>query len=125
MPWLPILQAVCLLLTAFTLAFTLAHAAELPGKMRLDKAQYLAVHGFLLVAAMQATYWLAIHPVNKFWLANESLPRASAGFFGVGKAPRGSGADDAWKAFRDRWEYAHAARAAMAFVLLCIHVVAQ
>ncbi|WP_407351237.1 anthrone oxygenase family protein [Luteimonas sp. R10] len=150
------------------MAFALAHAAELPGKLRLDKTAYLATQpiyhpGFtiggiseplailalaalswlvrddridlllvlaslVLVSCMQVVYWLAVHPVNKFWLADRALPPVSAGFFGLGKAPSGSGAgvDKAWRGLRDRWEYAHAARAVLAFVafvLLGLHVV--
>jgi uncharacterized membrane protein YfbV (UPF0208 family) len=163
---LQIMQVACLFLVACTMTFSLAHAAELPGKMRLDKAQYLAVQpiyhpGFTiggigeplailalawlvlliardgdafalscaslaLVVGMQAIYWLAIHPVNKFWLADRPLPKASAGFFGFGRALRDSGSGEDWKRLRNRWEYAHAARAVLAvlaFVLLCIDVV--
>ena len=34
---------VCLLLTAIAMALSLAHVAEMPGKMRLDRESYLAV----------------------------------------------------------------------------------
>lgn len=37
------LQVLCLLLVAIGLALTLAHALELPGKRRLDRATYAAV----------------------------------------------------------------------------------
>jgi hypothetical protein len=39
----PILQVISVLLVAVAMAFALAHAAELPGKMRLSKETYLAV----------------------------------------------------------------------------------
>ncbi|WP_223115398.1 DUF1772 domain-containing protein [Luteimonas suaedae] len=164
--WMAGVQLLCLVLVACAMAFALAHAAELPGKLRLDKTAYLATQpiyhpGFtiggaseplailalavltwmvrtdgadrllviaslVLVLGMQIVYWLAVHPINKFWLADRSLPPVSAGFFGLGKAPRDSGVDRSWRAFRDRWEYAHLARASLAFaafVLLCLHVV--
>lgn len=164
--WLQVLQALCLVLVACVMAFTLAHAAELPGKMRLDKPEYLAIQpiyhpGYtlggiseplailalaalvyrvhadggnvllpvaclVLAIAVQIVFWLAVHPVNKFWLAAEELPEASAGFFGIGRSANGTVAGEGWRALRDRWEYGHAVRAALAFVaflLLAVHVV--
>jgi hypothetical protein len=38
-----VLQVVAVILVAVALTFALAHAAELPGKMRLSKEAYLAV----------------------------------------------------------------------------------
>ena len=153
-----VLQTLTLLVVACAMAFSLAHAAEMPGKMKLDKAQYFAVQkiyhpGFtiggiseplaivalaalwfasgravlvagsaLLVAAMQVVYWFAVHPVNKVWLGGESLPRASAGFFGLGGA---AGTDRDWSRLRKRWEYAHAVRACLsmlALLLVALHV---
>lgn len=147
------LQTTALVVFALALGFALAHAAELPGKLRLDRRTYLAVQpmyhpGFTVggfseplsifvlawlwwrwpeadaarigisaalagAVAMQAVYWLAIHPINRFWLKDQTLPRASARFFGSAEAA----ADDAdrdWKRLRNRWEYAHLARAAIA-----------
>ena len=156
-----VLQTLALLVVACAMAFSLAHAAEMPGKMKLDKAHYLVVQkiyhpGFTvggiseplailvlaalwfasddaplvatslaLVAAMQAVYWLAVHPVNKVWLGGEALPRASAGFFGMGGA---ASPDEDWSHLRRRWEYAHVVRAVLslsALLLLAIHVAAQ
>ena len=37
------LQVVAVILTAITMALSLAHALELPGKLRLDRSEYLAV----------------------------------------------------------------------------------
>jgi hypothetical protein len=106
---LPVLQIVTVILVAVAMGLALAHALELPGKMRLDKKTYYAVQpiyypGFTIgggigeaggtiatiillfltplasaefwltfvallgLIAMQAVYWLATHPVNKFWL---------------------------------------------------------
>lgn len=39
------LQVLCLVLAAIGFALTLAHALELPGKRRLDRATYTAVQG--------------------------------------------------------------------------------
>jgi hypothetical protein len=69
---------------------------------------------------MQAVYWIAIHPVNKVWLKEETLAGAGAEFFSVGG---GLTAASDWTALRDRWEYAHAVRAGMAvcaFLLVAI-----
>ncbi|NZA27112.1 DUF1772 domain-containing protein [Luteimonas sp. SJ-92] len=160
-----LLQISALLLVALAMAFSLAHAAELPGKLRLDRETYLAVQpiyhpgftiggaseplailalaglllvtgatgpGFGMVAAslvlmlaMQGVYWLAVHPVNRFWLAAEKLPRTSAGFFSLGRRRASPDGDD-WRGLRNRWECAHAVRAAVAvaaFLLLCIATV--
>jgi hypothetical protein len=40
---LPILQVITLILVAVGVSLTLAHALELPGKMRLGKEDYVAV----------------------------------------------------------------------------------
>jgi hypothetical protein len=40
-----ILQVVTVFLVAIALSLSLAHALELPGKMRLDRDTYLAVQG--------------------------------------------------------------------------------
>jgi hypothetical protein len=52
------LQVTALMLVAAAWAFSLAHAAELPGKMRLDREEYLAVQriyypGFTLGGAAE------------------------------------------------------------------------
>jgi hypothetical protein len=103
------------------MAPAVAHALELPGKVRLPKEAYVAgqqiyypgftIAGFgefaafiavalllwstprgtvafwlalgalLGVLAMQAVYWIAIHPINKFWLQGKSLSAAGSRFF--------------------------------------------
>jgi hypothetical protein len=40
---MPLLQVVTVLLVAVAMSLTLAHALELPGKMRLDEQTYRAV----------------------------------------------------------------------------------
>jgi hypothetical protein len=72
----------CLLLTAIAMALSLAHAAELPGKMRLDRETYLAVQriyypGFTIggfaeplgALAILALLILAPLPGVRFWWA--------------------------------------------------------
>lgn len=72
----------CLLLTAIAMALSLAHTAELPGKMRLDRETYLAVQqiyypGFTIggiaeplgALAILALLFLAPLPGVRFWWA--------------------------------------------------------
>lgn len=75
----------------------------------------IALFGLL---GMQAVYWIRIHQINKFWLQNASVPAGGlgAGFFGT-HSEGGSGQERTdWTQYRDHWEYAHIARAALAFV---------
>jgi hypothetical protein len=130
-------QLVTVLLAALALAPPLAHVLELPGKLRLARESYLKVQsiytpGFALAgwseavmvpvllllllitplgsvafwltaaalacfALMQLIFWVVVNPVNKYWLAPDRYD----------SAPR-------WPRVRDRWEYGHAARAALA-----------
>lgn len=148
------LQNLTLVVVAFTMIPAVAHALELPGKMRLTKDVYFEVQriyypgftfagiagpaGILLnsallfelprgtgsfwsviaalcgLVAMEVIYWTAIHPVNKVWVKDLPLTSAASGFFGVGRRNAGAQAPD-WTDLRNRWEYAHAARAAVAF----------
>jgi hypothetical protein len=140
-------------LAAVAFAPALAHVLELPGKRRLARDVYLTVQtdsrspvawaklvghsrrslrsdhtrwscsmaharsltGFVL---MQAIYWIVIHPVNKHWLKSQKLGATRARFFAVGGLTDGD-----WSELRDRWEYAHAARAAVALLgLLALSV---
>jgi hypothetical protein len=150
----PALQILSATLAAIALAPALAHALELPGKLRLARENYLTVQtiyypGFtiaggvgeagglvatlvlacvtprssaafwLTLAAlacfvgMQAIYWMVIQPINKHWLKEQKLTGAAAAFFAVGGSTEGR-----WSELRDRWEYAHAARAALALLSL-------
>ncbi len=69
---------------------------------------------------MHALYWIVTHPANKVWLQREQLRGAGKAFFAVGG--RGSGSASAgerdWTRLRDRWEYSHVARAALALLSL-------
>ncbi|MGI8524692.1 MAG: DUF1772 domain-containing protein [Pseudolabrys sp.] len=157
------LQVVTVALVSIAMALSLAHAFELPGKLRLDRDAYLAIQsiyypGFtfgggseplgvlatlvllmstptgtlafwltfaalLALAAMHAIFWLITQPVNKFWVAGEKLGDMSARFFSVNAARSGNAAIPDWTVLRDRWEYSHLARAALAagaFILLVV-----
>jgi hypothetical protein len=159
-----VIQILTVLLVAVAMALSLAHALELPGKLRLSKEAYYAMQpiyypgftigGFaepagiiltlvllfltrlgsadfwLTLAAltgligMQAVYWLVTHPVNKFWLQDETLSRAGSGFFSFAAA-RDKSRPLSWTELRDRWEYSHVTRAAFAFVSLIALVIAS
>ncbi|WP_206185347.1 anthrone oxygenase family protein [Sphingosinicella sp. CPCC 101087] len=80
------LEIAATLLVAITMALSLAHALELPGKMRLDREQYLAVQpiyypGFTIGGAAEplgtvaVAALLATIPVgtSRFWLIAGSL----------------------------------------------------
>jgi hypothetical protein len=160
------LQIMTVVVVAMAMALGLAHALELPGKMRLNKDLYFAVQriyypGFTIggfsepaaviltvallfytpratvafwltvvaligLLAMQIVYWTIIHAVNKVWLRGETLSSAASGFFGFGRIQSQSGATSPeWTDLRNRWEYAHLARAllaAMSFIALVIAI---
>jgi hypothetical protein len=160
------LQILTVVVVAVEMALALAHALELPGKMRLTKDVYFAVQriyypgftiggmsepaGFIatlvllfltatgsvafwltLVAlaglvGMQIVYWICIHPVNKVWMQGETLSSAGSSFFGLGRSQiQSGGGDPEWTELRNRWEYGHVARAALAamsFIALVIAI---
>jgi hypothetical protein len=83
---LPILQIVTLLLITVALALSLAHALELPGKLRLDKRAYYAVQsiyypGFTIGGIGEAggtittmvLLFLTPHGSTEFWLTLVAL----------------------------------------------------
>jgi hypothetical protein len=163
------LQILSTLLVAVSMAMALAHALELPGKMRLARDTYLAVQtiyypGFTIAGGiaeaggliatlvlliltppgsaafwltlvalagligMQAVYWIFTHPVNRYWLQGERLEGLGSAFFSFdpghrSPAPTAAGPTD-WTALRDRWEYSHVARAALALVSLIALILA-
>ncbi len=162
------LQVLSVLLVAIAMALSLAHALELPGKLRLPRAAYIAAQpmyypGFtiggaigelggivatllLLVAtpsgsanfwlifvalmallAMHAVYWVLTHPVNRFWLRGQRIARAGDSFFTfdpIGRKRAIGHPRINWTALRDRWEYSHVVRAALAFVALVLLLIA-
>ena len=159
-----VIQILTVLFVAVAMALSLAHALELPGKLRLSKEAYYAMQpiyypgftiggfaepvgiiltlvllfltrfgnadfwltlaAFIGLIGMQAVYWLVTHPVNKFWLQDETLSRVGSGFFSFAATTEQSG-PLTWTALRDRWEYSHVARAALAFVSLIALVIAS
>jgi hypothetical protein len=74
--------------------------------------------------AMQAVYWILIHPVNKAWLEGEKLSSAASEFFRFGKAGSADKAAVHWTDLRHRWEFAHVARAGLAFTSFVALVIA-
>jgi hypothetical protein len=79
-------QTVCLLVVAIAMGLALAHALELPGKMRLDKATYLTVQriyypGFTIGGAAEPLGILALAlllvfappPGARFWWTAAAL----------------------------------------------------
>jgi hypothetical protein len=86
---------------------------------------WLTLVALLGLIGMQAVYWLFTHPVNKFWVEGENLDRFSSRFFSFGKErlQTGASAPD-WTELRNRWEYAHVARAGLAAVSFVALVIA-
>ena len=68
------------------------------------------------MVGMQAVYWLVTYPVNQFWLRNTKLSAAGTGFFAFDPAGHSANEQADWTQLRDRWEYSHIARAALAFL---------
>jgi hypothetical protein len=87
---------------------------------------WMSAAALLALVAMQLVFWLITQPVNRVWVKDLDLQGAGARFFGAKSSapPHAAGTAD-WKRLRDRWEYSHIARAALAglaFVLLAIAV---
>ena len=77
--------------------------------------------------AMHAVYWVLTHPVNGFWLRGGRIGRAGAGFFDFDPIGRGRTIGHPrvnWTSLRDRWEYSHVVRAALALVALILLAIA-
>jgi hypothetical protein len=159
------LQIVTIVIVSIAMALGVAHALELPGKLRLPKEHYLAIQqiyypgftyggfaepiglllllvllivtpasgvqfwltaaAFLAFLLMHATYWLVTHPVNNFWLKDFQPEKLAAGFFSfdpLHSVDRLRAAD--WTVLRDRWEYSHVMRGALALISLVLLVTA-
>jgi hypothetical protein len=154
------LQIFTVMMVALSASLSLAHALELPGKMRLDEPTYRAVQriyypgftiggfgdilglvttvalvlltptgspafwltviAFLGMLGTNIVYWVAVHPVNKHWMQGQPVGAPAATFFGAGGERTNAGD---WTALRDRWEYAHVARAALASASLLALVI--
>jgi hypothetical protein len=89
-------------------------------------AFWLVLSGFIALIGMHAVYWVVTHPVNKFWLKETKLEGAGAKFFSADPMRRGDNekSPPGWTALRDRWEYSHVARAALALLSLTLIVTA-
>jgi len=85
---------------------------------------WLALVALGSLVAMQLVYWIFTHPLNKVWLGGERLTQAGAKFFGLGPAEQSDPSRVAWTTLRDRWEYSHVARAALAVASLVAAVIA-
>ena len=84
-------------------------------------AFWLTLGAFLTLAAMHAVYWLAVHPVNNFWLKDFRMQGAGATFFLVDPLRRPGGTSNPdWTALRDQWEYAHLLRALLGLPSLAL-----
>ena len=83
---------------------------------------WLVLIAFAGMVVMHAIYWVPIHPVNKFWLADFTLKGPGAAFFGA--ASKREGWTPEWTELRDRWEYSHLARAIITSVSLLALVIA-
>lgn len=156
-----LLQVFTVMLVALVAALAVAHAFELPGKMRLDEATYRSVQriyypGFTVggfaefpaiiataillllmpagsanfwlvltsllgLIAVHAIYWFVIHPVNRYWMEGQPVSAAAASFFG--RRAKREQREPEWTELRDRWEYAHLARAVLASISLLALVV--
>jgi Domain of unknown function (DUF1772) len=154
-------QVFTVMAVALSVALSLAHALELPGKMRLDEATYRAVQriyypgftiggigdvlgvvatallalltpsgssafwlvliAFIGMLAMNLVYWIAVHPVNKHWVAGQPMRATGAASFCAGGAQTDNAPE--WTALRDRWEYAHVVRAVLASASLLALVI--
>jgi hypothetical protein len=71
------------------MAPSLAHALELPGKMRLDKE------------IAHAIYWLVTHPINQVWTTDLQLSGLGATFFSMFAVDISGD----WSRLRDVWEH--------------------
>ena len=86
-------------------------------------AFWLTLGALLALVAMHAAYWILTHPVNNFWLKDSQLKGAGAGFFAFDPLRRKDRAQPpGWTDLRDRWEYSHVLRAALALLALALLV---
>lgn len=81
---------------------------------------WLIALAFVGLALAHAIYWAITHPVNKVWVKDEKLGKSGGAFFAAGNTT----ATGDWTELRDRWEWSHVARAALAVASLVALVVA-
>ena len=105
----------------------LAHLLRERGVRHGDRVGLYFPKAVESLVVMHGVYWVLIHPVNGFWLRETKLEGAGAKFFSYDPLQRATAASSPdWTRLRDRWEYAHLARAVLtvaALVLLLIAVV--
>ena len=133
------IHALAIILTALALVPSGAHIAELPNKLSLDHAQYFVVQqlyrgwalfGVLIIAALLANLIFAILCWRR--RVSFSLPliaglaiAASLVVFFLWVYPGNVATDNwtnipaKWQELRSRWEFGHAAGAALMFIALC------
>ena len=81
---------------------------------------WLTALAFAGLGLAHAIYWVVTHPVNKVWVKDETLSKPGGAFFAAGNTT----ATGDWTELRDRWEWSHVARAALAVASLVALVVA-
>ena len=81
---------------------------------------WLTVAAFAGLTLAHAIYWVITHPVNKVWVKDEKLSKSGGAFFAAGSTT----ATGDWTELRDRWEWSHVARAALAVASLIALVIA-
>jgi hypothetical protein len=88
---------------------------------------WLIFVALMALLASHAVYWVLTNPVNGFWLRGERIARTGAGFFAFDPMGRGHTIGHPrlnWTALRDRWEYSHVVRAALALAALILLAIA-
>jgi hypothetical protein len=141
---LKILQFLALILAALALVPGGAHLFELPNKIALTQDQYFivqgiyrgwALFGIVLFGALAAALALTIalpHYGAAYWLALAGVLCIAANLviFFTFTYPANVATENwtvvpaNWQDLRIRWEYSHAANAAIMFAALCLLVVA-
>jgi hypothetical protein len=81
---------------------------------------WLTAAAFAGLCLAHAVYWAITHPVNKIWVKDEKLGKPGGAFFAAGSMT----ASGDWTDLRDRWEWSHVARAALAVASLVALVIA-
>jgi hypothetical protein len=94
------------------------------------EAFWLRLVALVAMLGVQLVFWMFTQPVNKFWLQSTTLGSFGNTFFDVGSERPHLHPDDpdAWKKLRDRWEYSHMVRAALAtfsFLSLVVAAITQ
>jgi hypothetical protein len=90
-------------------------------------AFWLTLAALVALLAEHGVYWVLTHPVNAIWLRGKQIARAGGGFLKFDPIGRGRAVGHPrvnWTALRDRWEYSHVLRAALALAALILLVIA-